>query len=202
MAASSKLVDANDLALRILSNRGTSTYFAGLVDTKSSASLMTEVVTEVEAELHALDPQVAVLSLLPSVGAASLLRELPSITADVLLVKAESYREADFRLLDGQRSALARDGVTVLFMTPLAFTRLIRVAPNLSSWLAGQVFSVAPEAGIRQEQREARLARLRAWAGKTDAEVVLAATEGRLPRDPEYGEWLVLMGRGDLLDAR
>jgi hypothetical protein len=198
MAASPKPVDPNDLALRILASRGTSAYLAGLVHPGESASLAAEV----EAELRALDEHVAVGSLIPSSGAARLLHELPSITADVLLIGAESYGEEDWRLLDRRRSALARTGVMVFFTTPPSFTMLMRVAPNLSSWLAGLVFSAGMEHPMTEEQREARLARLRAWAGMTDAEVALAATEGHLPGDPEYAEWLVLIGRGDLLDAR
>jgi hypothetical protein len=31
--------------------------------------------------------------------------------------------------------------------------------------------------------------------------VIAAAAEQTLPRDPEFAEWLVLLGRGDLLDA-
>jgi hypothetical protein len=34
----------------------------------------------------------------------------------------------------------------------------------------------------------------------TDDEVIAAARSGALPRDPEYAEWLVLVGQGDLLD--
>jgi hypothetical protein len=198
VTASPKPVDPNDLALRILASQGTSAYLAGLVNPGESESL----VTEVEAELHTLNEHVAVCSLIPSPGAARLLHELPAITADVLLIGAESYGEEDWRLLDRRRSALARTGVTVFFTTPPSFTLLTRVAPNLSSWLAGLVFSAGMEHATTQDQREARLARLRAWAGMTDAEVALAAAEGRLPGDPEYAEWLVLIGRGDLLDAR
>jgi hypothetical protein len=198
VAVAPKLVDPNDLALRILASRGTSAYLAGLVHPRESATILPEV----EAELHALDEHVAVRSLIPSPGAARLLHELPSITTEVLLIEAESYGEEDWRLLDRRRSALVRDGVTVFFTTPPSFTLLMRVAPNLSSWLAGLIFSAGMERAMTGEHREARLARLRAWGGMTDAEVALAASEGRLPRDPEYAEWLVLIGRGDLLDAR
>jgi hypothetical protein len=197
MAVSPKLADPNDLALRILASRGTSAYLVGLVDPGESAT----VVPEVEAELHALDPHVGVCSLIQSPGAERLLHHLPSITADVVLIGAEPYGEEDWRVLDRRRSALAHAGVMVFFTTPPSFTLLMRVTPNLVSWLAGLVFSAGMEHAMSDEHREARLVRLRAWAGMTDAEVALAATEGRLPRDPEYGEWLVLIGRGDLLDA-
>jgi hypothetical protein len=46
---------------------------------------------------------------------------------------------------------------------------------------------------------EQRLTALRAWAGRGDAEVIQLAETGQLPRDPEYAEWLTLLGRGELL---
>jgi hypothetical protein len=48
---------------------------------------------------------------------------------------------------------------------------------------------------------EQRLAALRAWASCGDAEVIQLAETGQLPRDPEYAEWLTLLGRGDLLGS-
>jgi hypothetical protein len=55
-------------------------------------------------------------------------------------------------------------------------------------------------AGILRQSTARRLAALRAWASKTDGEVVAAARDGTLPLDPEYAEWLVLLGHGELLD--
>lgn len=44
-----------------------------------------------------------------------------------------------------------------------------------------------------------RLDSLREWSGKTDAMVIAEATDHTMPRDPQYAEWLVLLGRSDLL---
>ena len=44
-----------------------------------------------------------------------------------------------------------------------------------------------------------RLESLRQWSGMTDEEVITRAEQGTLPGDPPYAEWLVLLGRGDLL---
>lgn len=86
--------------------------------------------------------------------------------------------------------------------TPASFAELMRVAPNLASWLGGLVFSHEDPDALARAQIGPRLDALHAWSGKSDAEVVEEAEQGRLPRDPEYAEWLVLLGRGDLLDAR
>lgn len=197
MNASPRGADVADFSLRILASLGTSAYLVYLVPRGDS----TTIIAELTAELHTFDAGVRIAHTNPSPGAARLLRELPPMNADVLLISAESYLEEDWRLLDRRRSTLAREGVTVFITTPASFTHVMRVAPNLVSWLAGLVFSHESADAHATGQRELRLAALRAWGDKTDAEVVLAASEGRLPRDPEYAEWLVLLGRGDLLDG-
>jgi hypothetical protein len=45
-----------------------------------------------------------------------------------------------------------------------------------------------------------RLEALPQFTGKTDLDVMHLAGTGQLPTDPEYGEWLVLLGRGDLIE--
>jgi hypothetical protein len=53
---------------------------------------------------------------------------------------------------------------------------------------------------LTESESQQRLAALQQSTGKTDAEVIRLAEAGQLPRDPEYGEWLVLLDRGDLLE--
>lgn len=57
------------------------------------------------------------------------------------------------------------------------------------------------DAGVAAH-RDRRLAALRAWASRSDQEVLDAARTGTLPPDPEYAEWLVLLGHGELLGVR
>jgi len=93
--------------------------------------------------------------------------------------------------------------VTVFVTTRPSFDDLMRTAPNLASWLGGQVFTFPShgETGVAAH-RERRLAALRAWASRSDQEILVAARTGTLPPDPEYAEWLVLLGHGELLDVR
>jgi hypothetical protein len=77
----------------------------------------------------------------------------------------------------------------------------MEAAPNLASWLGGLVFSRQDPGERLAALRQQRLASLRAWSSKTDEDVIRDAEAGTLPRDPEYAEWLVLLGRGDLLDV-
>jgi hypothetical protein len=196
VSSTPKLVGTTTFAL-YLTAIPTAAYVAYLTQPGESD----EVARELAAELGALDERMKIDVVESSPGAAHLLELVPACKADFLIVGAERYAEADWRLLDRRRSALARERMTVLLTTPASFSALMRVAPNLASWLGGFVFTHEDPGGLVEAQRARRLSALRAWAGKTDEEVLLAAEEGRLPRDPEYAAWLVLLGRGDLLDA-
>jgi hypothetical protein len=117
----------------------------------------------------------------------------------------ERFDVNDWAKLDRDRTRLERgpgqtDGtIAVLVMSVEAYAALQSNAPNLASWIGGSVFYVMAEAALSSNDRAARLGELRRWASMSDADVVRAATEGTLPEDPYYAEWLVLLGRGDLL---
>ena len=70
-------------------------------------------------------------------------------------------------------------------------------APNFWSWVGPRVWNLDPLAG--QLDREARLASLREGTGLSDAEMLLRVEAGALKLDPVIAEWLVLLGKGDLL---
>ena len=125
---------------------------------------------------------------------------LRSSPAEILLVQAREFSTADWALLDRRRSSIAHRGLLIFLTTPVSFDELMRCAPNLASWLGGQVFAYPDDEPQLAAHRERRLAALRAWASRSDADVVAAARAGTLPPDPEYAEWLVLLGHGELLD--
>jgi hypothetical protein len=55
---------------------------------------------------------------------------------------------------------------------------------------------------LTDEEKERRLVALRAWSGLSDAEMLAAVERGEIRLEPEHAVWLVLLGRGDLLDRR
>lgn len=73
-------------------------------------------------------------------------------------------------------------------------------SPHLASWLTSSVSFLDPNfEGLSEAERAERLSGLRTEMGLTDTEVVERAATGSLARDPLFAEWLVLLGRGDLL---
>lgn len=101
------------------------------------------------------------------------------------------------RSLDYARARLSGHPRGVIVTSESGLQALAAEAPNLWSWLGPQVWRLDPLAG--QLDVEARLASLRQGTGLTDAEVVERAEAGTLTPDPVFAEWLVLLGRGELL---
>jgi hypothetical protein len=122
----------------------------------------------------------------------------------ILLIDASGYRVSDWKLMDRRRSELQRSMPTVFLTTRESFDGAMRTAPNLTSWLGGDVFCHADERSRGRDAeriRNERLNALRQWSGRSDHQVLELARAGALPLEPEYAEWLVLLGRGDLLDG-
>jgi hypothetical protein len=185
---------AAELALRASALRGTAVYATYL----AAPGEVDAAFEDLHEELAALGAGIQVTAVRPGTG-ERLIADLSARAAELVLVDARSFVAADWALLDRRRSSLAYPGVLIFVTTPVSFDELMRSAPNLASWLGAQVFAYVPDGADVEHTRARRLEALRAWASKSDADVIRAAEEGTLPRDPEYAEWLVLLGRSDLL---
>ncbi|WP_437568071.1 hypothetical protein [Sorangium sp. So ce542] len=104
-----------------------------------------------------------------------------------------------WRRIDANRSRLERTLPTLLVLGQPAVERMRVHAPNLWSWVASAAWRGIPEEGLSNEQRAQRLGALRAHFGFDDDDLVRRAVAGTLPPEPDIAEWLVLIGRGDLI---
>jgi len=85
-------------------------------------------------------------------------------------------------------------------MAPDAVGRLTEFAPNIRSFIGSSIFLAGPEPGIMTDkERESRLEELRQHYQLSDQEIVRRAEAKELPPEPHFVEWLVLVGRGDLV---
>jgi len=184
-----------ELALRLNSLRGTAAYAAYL----AAPDKIDVAIAELQEELQGFDASATISGSSPR-DASALIVTLAGDPAEILLVRASAFSTADWSVLDRRRSAIAHRGLLVFLTTQSSFDELMRQAPNLASWLGGQVFARPDDEPRLAAHRERRLAALRAWAARSDADVVEAARAGTLPTDPEYAEWLMLLGHGELLD--
>jgi hypothetical protein len=119
----------------------------------------------------------------------------------IVLRGFSSWDNTDWQQLDYKRNILddeKRGGLLVL--SQQSVKSLLIYAPNFSSWIGGRVFKLMLGSELlTDEECEQRLATLREWKGLTDEEVIALAEAKKMPRDPEYGEWLILLNRGDLI---
>jgi hypothetical protein len=144
----------------------------------------------------------AVGSLSGDDGVVPLVESIGSTEATSLILSGfESWTVQDWRQLDALRSNLAVQRNAFLILSEQATSLMLNHAPNLASWIGGRVylFTYGTEFLTVDEQEE-RLTHLRASAGQTDAEIIALAESNQLSPEPEYGEWLVLLGRGDLIE--
>jgi hypothetical protein len=102
--------------------------------------------------------------------------------------------------MDLMRSALERMGPIIFWMSMSAFSQLSAFAPNIRSFIGPSIFALGPEGGIMTEnERQNRLEDLIRHYGKSNEEIIRMGELKELPRDSHFVEWLVLLGRGDLV---
>jgi len=114
-----------------------------------------------------------------------------------LLPLPANLHESVSRSLDYGRGRIPGGVRGVIITSDAGVQALAAEAPNFWSWVGPRVWTLDPRAG--QLDTEARLASLRQGTGLTNAEVVQRAEAGTLAADPIFSEWLVLLGKGDLL---
>jgi hypothetical protein len=102
--------------------------------------------------------------------------------------------------LDVMRSALERTGPVILWLRPDDVGNLAEFAPNIRSFVGPSIFIAAPDGAIITEtERRNRLEELVEHYGLSNEEIVRRAESKKLPPEPHFVEWLVLLGRGDLV---
>lgn len=136
-------------------------------------------------------------------GVISLFEQISHAQQDYLLLRDfELWRKEDWQKFDSFRSRLDQEkGGGILILSLKATESLLNYAPNFASWLGPRLFRLLLDTEfLSTEESEARLSELRKWSGKSDAEIIKLAQAHNLPSDPEYGEWLILLNREDLIE--
>ena len=132
----------------------------------------------------------------------------PALIAQIALLKLDDVVllplpfdvvESVARALDYERGRLLGGPRGVILTSETGVRTLAAEAPNFWSWVGPRVWSVDSRAG--QLNRDARLASLREGSGMSDAEMLLRVEARTIKLDPVIAEWLVLLGKGDLLGS-
>jgi hypothetical protein len=119
---------------------------------------------------------------------------------DVVILIAGDLTAAEWSAFDLSRSALERPGPIVLWGSASSIQGLTQYAPNIRSYLGSSLLAVGRDGGIMTDaERLRRLQELRDHYHTTDDEVIHRAESRELDLEPLFIEWLVLLGRGDLV---
>lgn len=134
-------------------------------------------------------------------GTAYLLELLEQSAQDYLILWGfEAWSGEEWNRFNAARSRFAqtRGGLLVLASS---VSTMLNYAPHFCSWVGSRFYALARNSEfLTDQEREVRLSALRGWSGRSDSEVIESAESHQLPLLPEYGEWLILLGRGDLID--
>ena len=118
----------------------------------------------------------------------------------VLITDLDEADAERWRGLDVNRSAWLREGAVVLWLSAAGVTNLCSYAPNIRSIVGGSIFHLGTNGGaMTAAERDQQIADLESHFGMDSAEVIKQAESGVLPTGPHFVEWLVLLGRGDLV---
>ena len=181
---------------RRLEIRGSSAWFVVLRPAEEEDALANFV-----ADLSAvLDQPVRVVR---SSGSSfeRLRSELGESACDPVLISDLDQADAErWRALDVNRSAWLREGAVVLWLSAAGVTNLCSYAPNIRSIVGGSIFNLGTDGGaMTVAERDQQIADLESHFEMNSAEVIKQAESGVLPSEPHFVEWLVLLGRGDLV---
>lgn len=186
------------LCAQAVSTAGTGQWYALIVqDERTVAAVASDVTAEINLTL---DEGQTADSLDMGAALSDAVQQVVSSTQPVLVLSGfESLSDADWVSLNFLRSRLLGDHTLVFVMGISALLKLQQRAPDLDSLLSGSTWQLDTQADtLSTQDREERLQALRDGLGLTDAQV-LAQAEAELPSDPRLAEWLVLLGKGELL---
>lgn len=130
-----------------------------------------------------------------------LIKTLQSSDDYVVLWKFCQWDELKWQKWDYDRSRLERPHGGLLLLTPESAVDLQRYAPNFASWVGAKMYNL--ELGtenLTDVEVQRRLETLQTRFNQSNDEVIRLAERGKLPSELVYGEWLILLDRGDLIE--
>jgi hypothetical protein len=118
----------------------------------------------------------------------------------IFLFSERGFDEATWQSIDLRRSMFERPGSIIFWLNSHDLDLLTNYAPNIRSYIGLSVFQNNPNSiYMSDDEKMSRLQELRHRFGRSDADTIRLAEEGNLEGTPSHTEWLILLGRGDLL---
>jgi len=138
-------------------------------------------------------------------GARNLVKCIKEASQEYFLLNQfESWDNNEWKIFDTFRTHLDKNANGGLVVLSEQSSRLMfSNAPHFVSFVGSRTYYLDKDADLlTSEECEQRLSALQEWSGQTNEEIIALAENRQLPTDPEYGEWLILLDRGDLLERQ
>ena len=173
------------------------TGFCMLVDPPVETNFIAELRAELELQTGVTLGVIAVIEM----AVNDLIERLRTAANLVMLIDGlGSWTDAQFGSLDVNRSRLDTGGFLLFRVDLKTAGRFLDSAPNIRSFIGTNIFQIAPDPSLMNPEEIAeRLDQLRTYYRLSDTQVIERAANGALPADPEFVEWLVLLGRSELV---
>lgn len=195
-----KLSSVDELLQRIGSRPDGNIWMLLVVDIDDIESIVTDLQDTIEIFSECITVTISGES-----GARALINQISEASEEYFLLwKLDDWDNNEWEIFDTLRSRLDKGNKGgLLVLSEQANYLMLHNAPNFVSWLGARIYYLQKDAEIlSDEECDRRLAALQEWTGKTNDEVIALAENRQLPTDPEYGEWLILLNRGDLLERQ
>jgi len=150
-----------------------------------------------------IESEIAIIS--GKKGAKDLDEQIREASQDYLVIfNLELWNEQEWNIFDGFRSSLDQDKKGgFLILCEQSVYLMNRNAPHFVSWASRKFYRLKKDAEmLTQTERDRRLNALQENFEMSDQDVIDLAENRQLPADPEFGEWLILLDRGDLLERQ
>jgi hypothetical protein len=199
MSVALRPISLPEFSLRVATRPARGDWFVLVTPPHQLAGTQETLAADVEAFTEGA-PKVT--SLVES--SRDLVRAIRTPTDGVVLVGGlESFSDVEWRSVDLMRSRLEGAGTVVLLMSPKQLNLLAGSAPNLASWLTGGIWRLDEDIEqLSEAERADRLKRLQTSTAMSDEDIIKGAQNGTLSREPQFTEWLLLLGRSDLIERR
>ncbi|MEA5487053.1 MULTISPECIES: ABC transporter permease [Pseudanabaena] len=195
-----KLSSIDELLQKIGARPDGNIWMVLVVDIDDMQSIITDLQDTIE-----IFSECSTVTISGESGARALINQISEASEEYFLLwQLDTWDNSEWKIFDALRSRLDKGNKGgLLVLSEQANDLMIHNAPNFVSWLGARIYYLKKDAEIlSDEECDRRLAALQEWTGKTNDEVIALAENRQLPTDPEYGEWLILLNRGDLLERQ
>ena len=188
------LIPVTEFVRRILERSGTGNWFVLVAPPDAVPQLVQQISAGITGETA------EAVTRLDRPASADEVVKAAARNAVLVVSGLDSWSAAQWERWDVVRSRLVAARKVALVLTAPAAALLFTQAPHFARFFTGSAWQAELDADTMSEaSRLARIVALEHATGMTSAEMAQKAERRELSADPQFAEWLALIGRSELL---